>query len=184
MLRTDLRAAGIDYIDGAGRYADFHALRHSTGSLLAASGVHPKVAQSIMRHSDINLTMSTYAHTYRGQESEAVEGLPDFSPPDKRDQKALGTGTDGKPVNVARYKSEELTPKLTPTPFSGCNRSATIGSGQESLHGKEDADNCPDDKCLGNDADRLATLGVGENEMGRGGLEPPTQGFSVPCSTT
>lgn len=56
----------------ADRYFDFHALRGETGTLLAASGVHPKVARSIMRHSDINLTMSLYTHTLRGQESEAV----------------------------------------------------------------------------------------------------------------
>ncbi|MFC1676781.1 tyrosine-type recombinase/integrase [Planctomycetota bacterium] len=58
---------------------DFHSLRHTTGSLLAASGVHPKVAQSIMRHSDINLTVSIYTHLFRGQKSQAVESLPDFS---------------------------------------------------------------------------------------------------------
>ena len=56
-----------------GLYFDFHALRHQAGTLLAASGVHPKVAQSIMRHSDINLTMSLYTHTLHGQESQAVE---------------------------------------------------------------------------------------------------------------
>jgi len=48
-------------------------------SLLAASGVHPKIAQSIMRHSDINLTMSRYTHIFRGQESQAVESLSNFS---------------------------------------------------------------------------------------------------------
>ena len=36
--------------------ADFHTLRHTQGSLLAASGIHPKVAQTLMRHSDINHT--------------------------------------------------------------------------------------------------------------------------------
>jgi len=66
MLKADLEAAKSPYVDDAGRYADFHALRHSTGSLLAASGVHPKVVQSIMRHSDINLTMSRYTHIFRG----------------------------------------------------------------------------------------------------------------------
>lgn len=73
MPKADLAAAGIPYVDDAGRYADFHALRHSTGSLLAASGVHSKVAQSIMRHSDINLTMSLYTHTLRGQESRNLK---------------------------------------------------------------------------------------------------------------
>jgi len=71
-------SAGILYVDDSGRYADFHSLRHSTGSLLAASGVHPKIIQSIMRHSDINLTMSRYTHIFRGQESEAVAKLPNL----------------------------------------------------------------------------------------------------------
>ena len=79
MLKEDLEAAGIPYVDDQDRYADFHALRHTTGSWLAASGVHPKVAQVIMRHSDINLTMSRYTHIFRGQESEAIAKLPDLS---------------------------------------------------------------------------------------------------------
>ena len=91
MIRADLAATeikdkfgkaikeAVPYIDDAGRYADFHSLRHTTGSLLAASGVHPKIAQSLMRHSDINLTMARYTHIFRGQESQAVESLPDFS---------------------------------------------------------------------------------------------------------
>jgi len=99
LIRADLEAAGIPYVDESGRYADFHSLRHTTGSLLAASGVHPKVAQSIMRHSDINLTMSRYTHTLTGQEAQAIESLPDFSAPSKQAQRA--TGTDGK--NLARF---------------------------------------------------------------------------------
>ncbi|MFC1635847.1 tyrosine-type recombinase/integrase [Planctomycetota bacterium] len=91
MLKADLADAGIPYVDDSERYADFHCLRHTTGSLLAASGVHPKVAQSIMRHSDINLTMSRYTHILRGQESEAVAELPDLSLSDKQSQKATGT---------------------------------------------------------------------------------------------
>lgn len=41
-FKADLAGAGIDYEDASGRVIDFHALRHTTGSLLAASGVHPK----------------------------------------------------------------------------------------------------------------------------------------------
>jgi len=96
MLKADLADAGIPYVDDAGRYADFHSLRHSTGSLLAAAGVHPKVIQSIMRHSDINLTMSRYTHIFRGQESEAVAKLPDLGLPSNEKQKAIATGTEGK----------------------------------------------------------------------------------------
>ncbi len=98
MFRADLAAAGIDYIDATGRYADFHALRHTTGSLLAASGAHPKTAQSLMRHSDINLTMSRYTHIFRGQESEAVANLPDLSLPSNQAQANKKTGTDNADV--------------------------------------------------------------------------------------
>ena len=103
MLKADLEAANIPYVDDAGRFADFHALRHSTGSLLAASGAHPKVVQSIMRHSDINLTMSRYTHIFSGQESKAVADMPDLSSPSKEAQKAVATGTDNLPVDSA-YK--------------------------------------------------------------------------------
>ena len=103
MLKADLEAVKIPYVDDAGRYADFHALRHSTGSLLVASGAHPKVVQSIMRHSDINLTMSRYTHIFRGQESDAVAKMPDLSLPSKQNQKAVVTGTDDMPVDSA-YK--------------------------------------------------------------------------------
>jgi integrase len=97
LIQADLQAAGISYVDESGRYADFHSLRHTTGSLLAASGVHPKVCQSIMRHSDINLTMSRYTHIFRGQESQAVESLPLFLTGQK--QASVKTGTDN--VDIA-----------------------------------------------------------------------------------
>ena len=68
------------------------------------SGVHPKLTQAIMRHSDINLTMSLYTHTFWDQESEAVKNLPDLSLPRKVSQKTYGT--EGKVVvtNSNTYK--------------------------------------------------------------------------------
>jgi len=94
MLRADLEAAGIPYVDESGRYFDFHALRGETGTLLAAANVSPKLAQTIMRHSDINLTMSRYTHTLAGQEAQAVESLPDLSLPSRQKKAGLRTGTD------------------------------------------------------------------------------------------
>ena len=92
MIQADLADAGIEYQDDSGRYADFHALRHSTGSMLAAAGVNPKTAQDIMRHSDINLTMSRYSHIYRGAAAEAVTKLPNLStPPATETRRATGT---------------------------------------------------------------------------------------------
>jgi len=91
MLKADLEAAGIAYVDESGRYADFHCLRHTTGTLLAAAGVHPKTAQSIMRHSTIELTMGIYTHTLIGQEAQAVQSLPDLSLPSSK-QKMVRVG--------------------------------------------------------------------------------------------
>ena len=48
-----------------------------------------------MRHSDINLTMNRYTHIFRGQESAAVESMPDLSLPSTQAQRAIMTGTDG-----------------------------------------------------------------------------------------
>ena len=78
MFKADLKDAKIPYVKSE-RYADFHSLRHCTGSLLAAAGVHPKVAQTLMRHSDINLTMGLYTHVLNEQEREALAKLPNFS---------------------------------------------------------------------------------------------------------
>jgi len=176
VLKADLTDAGIPYTDEAGRYADFHSLRHTTGSLLAASGVHPKVAQSIMRHSDINLTMSRYSHVLRGQESQAIAGLPDLSLPSRQSQQAKATGTDGSGEWTPKW-----TPELTPTAFSGSNRPAPIGTTREGITADAGDSKSISDRGLGKDRPQLAAVGMGEEEMGRTGVEPATHGFSVRC---
>ena len=79
MIRSDLSAAGIPYRDSAGRYADFHALRHTFITNLARSGVHPSTAQTLARHSTITLTMDRYTHTMPEQLAVAVQKLPHLS---------------------------------------------------------------------------------------------------------
>ena len=56
----------------------FHSLRHTFSSLLAQSGVHPKIAQELMRHSSIDLTMSIYTHAQAEHIAAAVDALPEF----------------------------------------------------------------------------------------------------------
>jgi len=129
MLRPDLEAAGIDYVDEAGRYADFHSLRHTCGSLLAARGVHPKIAQSIMRHRDINLTMMRYTHTLVGQEAAAVASLPDFSLPSRQSQKAMKTGTDEN--DLARCLALQSGQHGTTTDFPG--RADRVGGNENAV---------------------------------------------------
>ena len=43
---------------------------------------------------NLNLTMSRYTHTLRGQTAKAIESLPDLSLPSKKAQKAVATGTE------------------------------------------------------------------------------------------
>jgi len=179
MLRADLVNAGIDYIDDSGRIVDFHSLRHTCGSFLAASGVHPKVAQSIMRHRDINLTMSRYTHVLRGQESEAVANLPDLSLPSSKRQKAVATGTDGRAVDVIQNTRKELTPKSTPTAFSGFNQSATVGNQQSNIKENGNDGNCLDNSKLDIERDDLSLAVIGKKETRPAGLEPATFGFEV-----
>ena len=188
MLRQDLEAAGIAYEDEVGRFADFHSLRHSFISNVGKSGATVKEAQRLARHSTSALTLDVYTHIGLHDERRAVENLPKLHNPDQKGRAvALKTGTDDKPVEHAENGQEKLTPKLTPfstpTAFSEKNQSATIGNEQGSSQEKYNTDNYSEDKHLDNEDDRLATVGVGENEMGRGGFEPPTQGFSVPRST-
>ena len=84
----------LAYRDAAGLVADFHALRHTFGSMLAASGAHPKVAQALMRHSTITLTMDRYTHLRDDDQRSALEALP---PIDDGGTDALrATGTDGR----------------------------------------------------------------------------------------
>jgi site-specific recombinase XerC len=58
-VALDLRHAGIGP-DEEGRVADFHSLRSSFASALAAAKVHPRVAQRLLRHSTMELTMRVY----------------------------------------------------------------------------------------------------------------------------
>jgi integrase len=95
MFRADLAAARLEWLDEAsaprgptdflcyrdvhGGFRDFHSLRHTCASLLAAAGVHPKVAQVHMRLSTIELTMGRYTHVLAGQQAAALAALPNFS---------------------------------------------------------------------------------------------------------
>jgi len=53
----------------------FHALRHSTATLLLTAGVHPKVVQELLGHSQISLTMDTYSHVMPTLMEDAGEKL-------------------------------------------------------------------------------------------------------------
>ena len=51
----------------------FHDLRHTHATLLLAAGVHPKVVQERLGHSQISLTLDTYSHVIPSLQTEAAE---------------------------------------------------------------------------------------------------------------
>jgi integrase len=78
-------------IDSEGESLDFHALRHTTASWLIQSGADVKTLQSVMRHSDIKLTLQRYGHLFPGSEAAAVSRIRTaFSNP----LRLSATGTD------------------------------------------------------------------------------------------
>jgi integrase len=95
MIRRDLEAAGLAYEDADGRVADFHSLRASYITMLARSGVHPRTAQELARHSDVRLTMKVYTHLTMRDLSGAVATLPKLLPESPRALPLAATGTDG-----------------------------------------------------------------------------------------
>ena len=75
ILNRDLALAGIPKADVDGCVVHIHALRHSFGTHLSLAGVAPRVAQAVMRHSDIKLTMNTYTDSRLLDTAAAVESL-------------------------------------------------------------------------------------------------------------
>jgi integrase len=83
LVMKDLEAAGIPYVDEAGKVYDFHALRHQFISDLAAAGVHPADAQKLARHSSIVLTMDVYTHVRLSNLQAAIDKLPPIGQEEK-----------------------------------------------------------------------------------------------------
>ena len=184
MLRQDLRLArarwiragvgredrrerresdALQYRDESGRVLDFHALRHTYISSLAAGGVHPKDAQTLARHSTITLTMDRYTHSARGAAARALDVLPDLSERRPEPERQRATGTYGSADEKRCTKSRLNTVQ------KGGKRSATVRISDTGCHLDETPENIGFHAC--------------SKALGRGGLEPPTHGFSVRCST-
>ena len=101
MLRCDAEAAGVDT---AG--LDFHSLRHTTATLLCKAGVHPRAAQAILRHSDVNLTLGRYTHLLVEDEAAALDRLPDLGePPEAEAVRATGTEGTSAPGSIAYQRN-------------------------------------------------------------------------------
>src|SRR5439155_26689301 len=56
----------------------FHDLRHSTATLLLSLGVHAKVVQEMLGHTQISMTMDIYSHVLPSMQIDAVHRLNDL----------------------------------------------------------------------------------------------------------
>src|SRR5258707_13548993 len=55
----------------------FHDLRHSTATLLFTLGVHPKIVQELLGHSQIFVTLDIYSHILPTLQEEAMQQFND-----------------------------------------------------------------------------------------------------------
>ncbi len=56
----------------------FHDLRHSAATLLLAMGIHPKVVQELLGHSQISITMNLYSHVLPSMQRGAMQDMDRF----------------------------------------------------------------------------------------------------------
>ena len=111
---SDLKRAGIAEYDSEGRRVDRHALRTTTGTLLARAGVSPQQAKLQMRHSEISTTIRHYTDLGLGDQARAVALIPRIEFPE------LGVADGGQPEAPAdrqqkrQHKQHEssLTPAI------------------------------------------------------------------------
>jgi integrase len=75
-FKTVLHKAGLP------KTIRFHDLRHSCATLLIAQGVHPRVVMEILGHSQISVTMNTYAHVLPDTQRDAQAKLDALFPDD------------------------------------------------------------------------------------------------------
>lgn len=86
----------------------FHDLRPTAASHRLAVGVHPKVVQERMGHSDISLTMNTYSHLLSGLQSDAVERLSGL---DLKPRKKLVAVNGGSKTDLSDPENHKNTAK-------------------------------------------------------------------------
>jgi len=103
------RESGFLTVENEAGTVDFHSLRHTCASWLAASGVPITTAREIMRHSDIQLTAAIYSHAGDDMKTQAVESIPGLDIHHGREiERATGTDDRVSPIekSCARHKAQ------------------------------------------------------------------------------
>jgi integrase len=179
MLRKDLEVAGIPYQDETGRYADFHSLRHCFASILGQSGVSPKVAQSLLRHSTIGLTMDTYTHIGLYDERAAIDSLPELPGLDTcdnagRNAEALKTGTDDLPVVKDKSAYKPVYKELAKNTFPEREQLSSLDQSGSATNSKKEGLRSDGKRLLAKALDtKINQMSPPDNATEQEGFEPP-----------
>lgn len=66
LWKRDLEACGVPEVR-------LYDTRHTHATVMLAAGVHPKVAQQRLGHSDVSITLNTYTHVLKGMDEQVAE---------------------------------------------------------------------------------------------------------------
>jgi integrase len=53
----------------------FHDLRHTAATVLLAEGIHPKIVQERLGHTDIAMTLNLYSHVTPDMQRQAADAM-------------------------------------------------------------------------------------------------------------
>jgi integrase len=122
-MATREKSSFLTYVNAEGLVADFHSLRKTFITNLSRAGVSPKMAQSLARHSDTNLTMNVYTMLTVSDQAAAVEALPPLpiTATESQSQTLRATGTDGR---SSREKGSKKVPSVVPRRAQRANSGA------------------------------------------------------------
>ena len=113
VLKADLKLAGIPFETEQGR-VDFHSMRMSLATMLAANGVPQRTAQAHLRHSDPRLTAMVYTDERVLPIADHISAVPDLPLGPRReadDDRARATGTTGHVISPP--DGEDGSPPVT-----------------------------------------------------------------------
>jgi integrase len=85
----------------------FHDLRHSAATLLLAMGIHPKITQEMLGHSNIAMTMDVYSHVLPGMQQEAIDRLNEVM------EKQKNVPDIGDEAQIRQMSDQELLGRYT-----------------------------------------------------------------------
>jgi hypothetical protein len=154
---ADLNAAKVAPKDAEGRVVDLHALRTKFVSWLGATGAHPRTAQALAPHANIETTMQRYTDLRLFDLKAAVDRLP---VPSLVYEERVGDG------------SEDLSLPASP--------SGVVSMPSDASRCAEEGSETPSRKRA---QTRNGARGRALERVGAPGLEPGTDGLKGPAAS-